>query len=276
MAGSGTVLKTRFVGAKGGAGVWQRIISEMPPHELYIEAFAGTAQVLVHKRPSTASIAIDSDENACAALRSCLAKDSERIRTEVVCADAVLYLHRLLTSCVQGGPEILVYCDPPYLFDVRKGRSYYEHEFGRENQHVALLSLLQLLAKESINVMVSGYRHKLYDFLLGGWRRVDYQTRTRGGKVTESLWCSFPSPRTLHDWRFAAPLAKNGDGGSKTAWRQRERLKRKKARWLAKLREMSPIESGALLAAISEWKSDTASERPPLKTSRFERDESCK
>jgi hypothetical protein len=34
-----------IVGSKGGAGVAQPIISLMPPHELYIEAFAGLAAV---------------------------------------------------------------------------------------------------------------------------------------------------------------------------------------------------------------------------------------
>ena len=32
-----------FVGAKGGAGVYQRIICWLPPHGCYIEPFAGTA-----------------------------------------------------------------------------------------------------------------------------------------------------------------------------------------------------------------------------------------
>ena len=47
-----------YPGAKGGAGVWQRIISQMPPHELYVEAFAGSAQVLFRKRPAASSILI--------------------------------------------------------------------------------------------------------------------------------------------------------------------------------------------------------------------------
>src|SRR6185503_4318140 len=68
----------KFVGSKGGAGVWQRIISEMPPHDLYVEAFAGTGQVLLHKRPARASIAIDSDAAVCGALkRSVLANHGD-------------------------------------------------------------------------------------------------------------------------------------------------------------------------------------------------------
>jgi len=38
-------------GSKGGAGVAQRIVTLMPPHELYIEAFAGLAAVGRLKRP---------------------------------------------------------------------------------------------------------------------------------------------------------------------------------------------------------------------------------
>src|SRR6266545_8384740 len=54
-----------MIGGKGGAGVWQRIISEMPTHNLYIEAFAGSAQVLRHKRLAGSTIAIDSDPAVC-------------------------------------------------------------------------------------------------------------------------------------------------------------------------------------------------------------------
>jgi len=240
----------RFVGSKGGAGVWQRIISEMPPHDLFIEAFAGTGQVLLHKRPARASIAIDSDAAVCSALRSVLARSGEPrgAGVTVICADAISWLEKHRSKF---NSSTVVYLDPPYLFDVRAcpGRRYYGHEFGEEWLHGELLAVLSRLGTQGVSVLISGYRSELYDRMLPYWRRVDYRTATRGGAVTESLWCNFEAPAQLHDYRFL------GSG-----FRERERLKRKKKRWLAKLRRMTPVEAAAVLAAIDEWRRQPSSE----------------
>lgn len=243
----------RFVGSKGGAGVWQRIISEMPPHDLYVEAFAGTGQVLLHKRPAQASIAIDSDAAACAGLkRSLHARNGEAAGVSVICGDAISWLgkHR-----GKFNARTVVYLDPPYLFETRadRGRRYYGHEFGEEWLHGEMLALLSRI---DTPVLISGYRSALYDRTLAHWRRVDYRTATRGGGVTESLWCNFAPPAQLHDYRFLG-----------TNFRQRERIKRKKARWLAKLRRMTPVESAAVLAAIDEWRRRPSPETVPRSSS---------
>lgn len=63
---------------------------------------------------------------------------------------------------------------------------------------------------------------------------------TRGEKqATEFLWCNFPPPIALHDYRFLG-----------VTWRERERNKRKKQRWTARFHNMRPHERHALLAAI--------------------------
>src|SRR5438552_1037638 len=107
---------TRFPGSKGGAGVWQRIISEMPPHSVFIEAFAGTAQVLLKKRPATSTIAIDRDPAVCAALRSLLATSGEGAGVTVICGDAVAWLEKHRGKL---NAQTVVYLDPPYLFETR-------------------------------------------------------------------------------------------------------------------------------------------------------------
>jgi len=243
----------RFVGSKGGAGVWQRIISEMPPHDLYVEAFAGTGQVLLHKRPAQSSIAIDSDAAVCAGLkRSLSARNGDAAGVPgvtIICGDAISWLEKHRGKF--NAPTV-VYCDPPYLFDVRAcpGRRYYRHELGTEWMHVELLAILSRISSP---VLISGYRSALYDGMLQHWRRVDYQTATRGGRVTESLWCNFDAPAQLHDYRFLG-----------TGFRERERIKRKKARWLTKLRRMTPVEAAAVLAAIDEWRRDGAPSPEPM------------
>jgi hypothetical protein len=114
-----------------------------------------------------------------------------------------------------------------------------------------LLAVLLRLTERGVACLISGYRSELYDRTPATWRRIDYQTSTRGGARVESLWCNFPEPVELHDYRWAG---KN--------FRERERLKRKKARWLARLRGMGAIEQAAVLAAIDEWRGELASPEP--------------
>lgn len=64
---------------------------------------------------------------------------------------------------------------------------------------------------------------------------------TRGGLRTESLWFNFDEPVQLHDYSF---LGEN--------FRQRERIKRKKERFIARLQKMDKLERQALLAALDD------------------------
>jgi hypothetical protein len=65
---------------------------------------------------------------------------------------------------------------------------------------------------------------------------------TRGGRLaTEWVWMNYPHPLHLHDYRFL------GEG-----FRERERIKRKKQRWVNRLHSMPILERRALLAAIEE------------------------
>jgi len=236
----------RFVGSKGGAGVWQRIISQMPPHELYVEPFVGRGWILLHKRPASSSIAVDVDAAACETLRQLVSSEMPSAAVNVICGEAVRWLEAERMTWTRCN-YIVVYCDPPYLFSVRndKGRQYYAHEFGTEEQHTDLLGCLSRLTTHGVHVLLSGYRSELYDQMLSAWRRLDYPVINRGGsRVTESLWCNFDPPAQLHDYRW---LGKT--------FRERERIKRKKLRWLARLGKMQPLEAAAMLAAIDEWRS---------------------
>jgi len=56
-----TIAAVMITGSKGGAGVAQCIVSLMPPHELYIEAFAGLAAVGRLKRPARCDVFVERD-----------------------------------------------------------------------------------------------------------------------------------------------------------------------------------------------------------------------
>ena len=145
----------------------------------------------------------------------------------------------------------LIYCDPPYLRSTRSHQlNYFRHEFADETQHRDLLSLLVTLPAL---VMISGYQNDLYDDVLHGWRKLLIPTVKRNGeRSTEVVWMNFQEPITFHDTRY---LGKN--------FRERERLKRKKQRWLHRLSTMNTLDKAVLLDAINDMIKDLHSSSTP-------------
>ena len=51
-----------YPGAKNGSGVYQNIINLIPPHDIYIDAFLGTAAILRKKKLAKYSICLDRNQ----------------------------------------------------------------------------------------------------------------------------------------------------------------------------------------------------------------------
>jgi DNA adenine methylase len=216
----------RYPGGKNGAGVYQQIINQMPPHEIYIETHLGSGALLRRKRPARYNLGIDIDPGAIAAF------DGTGLDALLIQADATEYL-----SAYPFTGRELVYADPPYWPDSRKDRSLYRYEMTRE-QHAELLDVLTALP---CLVIVSGYWSDYYAQRLKGWRTHTFQAMTRHGLATEWLWMNFDEPTQLHDYRYLG-----------ADYRERERIKRKVGRWTTKLQAMDRLERQALLAALQE------------------------
>lgn len=216
-----------YPGGKGGAGVYQTIINQIPPHETYIEPFAGGAAIMRRKRPARCSIAVDLDS-------SCAAHVEGIEGASFVQGDAFQFL----LAYKWTGREF-VYADPPYLMGTRSScRPIYKHELG-DLDHVTLLDILTRLP---CPVMISGYPGAIYDDLLPGWRTLDYQSITRGGTMAaERLWMNYPEPAALHDYSFV------GDD-----YRERERIKKRVRRWRSNFEAMQQHERQAVLSALVE------------------------
>lgn len=155
----------------------------------------------------------------------------------VICGDAL----SLVPFLVQAFPSpALVYADPPYLMETRScKRRYYEHEVLSADDHRKVLAMLKALP---CMVILSGYWSELYATDLAEWRTVQIPTvNHRGARVIEWLWCNFPEPEELHDYRFV--------GGN---YRERWRIEKMRRRWKAKLERMSAVERRALLWAAQE------------------------
>ncbi len=230
-----------YPGAKGGEGVYHTIISQMPPHDTYIEPFVGSGAVLRFKRPAVCSIAIDADPMVIGYWRNVPLKPElwREGGLQVICGDGI----RFLEDYHWRGDE-LVYCDPPYLMETRScQRDYYRKEFS-DADHVRLLAVLKKLP---CPVLLSGYWSVLYDEALQGWRLLTFQTMTRSGRpATECLWMNFPAPIALHDYQYLG-----------AGFRERERIKRKKARWQKMLARMPALERAAVIEAVEEMKANT-------------------
>jgi hypothetical protein len=223
----------RFFGRKGAEGVWKRIVSAMPFHQVYVEPFLGTGWVMLHKLPAlTCSIGVDVDADVPGFLLC-----SEVVPNFLgVKRDAL----ELIPALMPMAADWLLYADPPYLMETRSyKRDYYRHEFSSVEQHQQLLNLLRQWPGP---VMISGYASELYARVLSSWACEEIPSVThRGKRVLECLWKNFEQPSRYHDTRF---LGEN--------FRDRERIKRKKGRWLTRLRTMSPLDRTAILAAIDE------------------------
>jgi len=223
-----------YPGSKGQAGVFQTIIGQMRPHSLYVEPFFGSGKVFWQKARAELSVVIDLAQGA-------VAKAGADAGVIAIAGDALEKLAALKPALPA---ETVIYCDPPYPLSVRSrpGRVYYNQSLFPESsemtdaQHEQLLALLKEMP---CDVLLSGYDCNLYSSRLQDWRCLKYQTMTRGGKRTECLWCNFPEPVELHDWRYAG---KNR--------RQRTSLKRLARRWLKKLEDFSPRQRGYLLDAL--------------------------
>jgi hypothetical protein len=194
------------------------------------------------KKPALANIGIDVD--------AAVIENSQWLKSEIV---GLLLIQSDVFTYLPGihlvnFPDTLVYLDPPYLMETRSCKQpIYKYEFSTLALHRKLLGVIKSLP---CMVMISGYYSDLYAEQLQGWRTATFQAQTRGGRTaTEWVWMNFPPPLELHDYRY---LGSN--------FRERERIKRKQARWTNRLKTMPDLERHAILAAIEELRSNPSPE----------------
>lgn len=95
-------------------------------------------------------------------------------------------------------PDVLLYCDPPYVRATRNSTNY-RHEMETEEQHRDLAAALHAARSA---VVLSGYGSPLYQDLYAGWDRVELSawtgngirngaSKTDGDRV-EVLWSNRP------------------------------------------------------------------------------------
>lgn len=212
-----------MLGAKSASGAFQAIIAAMPPHDVYIESHLGTGAVMRHKPPAARSIGIDRDAEALAAF-------VPTYPVELQERDCVAFL-----QAFDFAGRVFIYHDPPYLHSTRTSRRRYRCDYS-DADHARLLAVCRDLPALQ---MFSGYPSAFYDEQLLGWRTYEFQVMTRGGPRTEKLWMNYPP--AAHWATFAG-----------RDYIDRQRIKRKAARWAEHYRRLPPGERLAVLAALLE------------------------
>jgi len=108
--------------------------------------------------------------------------------TEIYNMDGVDFLRKFNTI------NSLAYLDPPYLADTRISKRVYAHEMTEKNHE----DLLDFLLHEYLGlVILSAYRHKMYDDKLKSWNMIEKQVANHSGqnkiknKRTEVLYKNF-------------------------------------------------------------------------------------
>ncbi len=275
--------RSTYPGGKGGSGVYQQIINLIPPHDVYIETHLGAGSILRHKRPAPLNIGIDLDPKVIECwTRADITKTSDAPRGSNTTKKAVPARAKLKSAghVKNNGagsgtvsPEIpsgdgeqsfsfinddassflkkykftgneFVYVDPPYLMETRKGGKLYDFEYTTRD-HLTLLDILKYLP---CMVMVSGYWSSLYSEMLQGWNSHSFEAQTRHGMATEWLWFNYPAPEKLHDYSYLG-----------NTFRDRERIKKKRDRWVARLLRTPAMERNAIFHALVGCLPDPAS-----------------
>ncbi|MGC3968928.1 MAG: hypothetical protein QM775_16625 [Pirellulales bacterium] len=109
-----------YPGGKNAEGVWQRLIGKQPTHAYYVETHVGSGGLLRRKVPALKSVVCDLDPDVVDHWR--------RLKfpgTEVVHGCGITWLR---ANADRLDRDWLVYCDPPYLPEVRSKKKLYRFE----------------------------------------------------------------------------------------------------------------------------------------------------
>jgi site-specific DNA-adenine methylase len=214
----------RYPGGKGKC--YQRLINMMPPHRVYIESHLGGGAVMRGKRPAAINIGVDLDPQVIARWQQFKPR-----HVELVQRDAVEFLR---TYPFVG--DELVYADPPYVASTRRRSRVYRYEYC-DADHLALLEVLRSLP---CRVMLSGYDNALYREHLSDWNVGAFPAQTHRGVREERVWTNFAPPPVLHDASYLGH-----------SFRERQTIKRRHERWLARFDGLPVPERAHLLGLLN-------------------------
>jgi hypothetical protein len=231
-----------YPGSKGANGAWQKIISQIPKCDTFIEAMCGSAVVSKKIRNLPARTVINDIDMTVIARHV-----SEDLGIKGIDIENLDYKDLIdKYDCASSGRAVF-YFDPPYLKETRSWKGdYYNYGWSKED-HDKFLSIATTVKS---NCMISHYPCSFYDGRLPDWRKILFKSMTRAGLRTECLYMNYPYPVLLQDYKSV------GEN-----FTDRQRIKRKVERLINKLKKEQDEERSAILSSIIEHFSYMGSRR---------------
>lgn len=254
-----------YPGCKGGAGVYQQIISHLPKCKILYIPFLGHCAITRNIKRPYKLILNDINPDVVERWKEALLNSGFILRNEVTaeiqreqfaldliyifedargdsmihlfCGDAISQIKHFGTF-----ENIVIYADPPYrMTDRRKSTKIYKYE-SSQKLHRDLLSLSKRILAKTI---ISSYKNEQYERALSKWSTHSFNAMTHGGVAEETIFYNFDlNDIKLHDYRY---LGQN--------YKDRERIRLKIARHTNKLKQLPIQERNAILEAINsnQW-----------------------
>lgn len=220
-----------YTGHKAIKGVYQKIINEIPKHQRYVELCAGSAKIFsLMTVPAETVILNDLD----AEVQQQLKQKYPSTTVTNVCGRSML--EQNLTVWYH---ETFIFIDPPYLHSTRTNIDLYKHEMT-DDDHKQLLSAV---LKMNCNVMLIHPKCDLYDTMLKDWRKVEIKIRYHRKTSIECLYMNYAAVQELQTDEYLG----------KDCW-DRQRIKRKGDRIVAKLKKLPVLERNYVLNRLNELK----------------------
>ncbi len=183
----------RYTGNKGSFGSYQQIINEFPLHQDFISAFAGSGAVEKRKKlaPGT-NLAFELSGKTIDRHWK-----ENQYGYEIHFADFLAwYASQKKELC---GTNRLIFSDPPYLHSTRSsGANYYEHEWDEAKHRL----FLQMVCRSLDLHAIVHPECELYDRLLKGWRKKQWQVMSHTGPRIETLYMNYQKPAELHQYTY--------------------------------------------------------------------------
>ena len=222
----------KYTGHKNKAGLYQKIINQIPKHDIYAEFFAGSASVFdLITVPAAKNILNDIN----AEVYQLLVEKYQNTSFLICCYDAIKLLKLSLKTSNKKffNKDFFVFLDPPYLHETRpNGTNLYKHEMTKID-HVQLLSNCLVM---KCNLMIIHPKCELYEKMLFNWRKIEVKVRYNKKTSIECLYMNYPEPAELQDYSY---LGNN-------CW-DRQRIKRKVENYVEKFKKLPVLDRNHII-----------------------------
>lgn len=217
----------KYTGHKNKAGLYQKIINQIPKHNIYAELFAGSASIFdLINVPASLSILNDID----AEVHKLLCQKYLEFEVTLWNRNGIHFLSKMQPI---WEVDTFVFLDPPYLHETRpNGTNLYKHEMTKSD-HVQLLSNCLVM---KCNIMIIHPKCDLYETMLFNWRKIEVKVRYNKKTSIEVLYMNYPEPIELQDYSY---LGNN-------CW-DRQRIKRKVENYIEKFKKMPLLEKNYII-----------------------------